>query len=78
MQDLALNVPTVILLLVILALAVLAVRRMTHKGLCDCGDHCDDGGCGGCHGCGAAEDMVKAMDKAAGESSCCCHEGEKH
>lgn len=60
MQDLALNLPTVIILAVIAALAVLAVRRMTRRGLCDCGDHCGDGrGRGaaarsGCAGCSAA------------------------
>ena len=47
MQELSLNFPTVVILLVILALAVLAIRRMTRRGLCDCGDHCGDGE-GGC------------------------------
>ena len=42
MQELSLNFPTVVILLVILALAVLAIRRMTRRGLCDCGDHCGD------------------------------------
>ena len=49
MQELSLNFPTVVILLVILALAVLAIRRMTRRGLCDCGDHCGDGE-GGCAG----------------------------
>ena len=39
MQELGLNLPTVIILVVIAALAVLAIRRMTRRGLCDCGDH---------------------------------------
>ena len=58
MQDLALNLPTVVILAVIAALAVLAVRRMTRRGLCDCGDHCGDGrgaaARSGCAGCSAA------------------------
>ena len=32
MQELSLNFPTVVILLVILALAVLAIRRMTRRG----------------------------------------------
>lgn len=74
MQDLALNFPTVALLLAIAVLAVLAVRRMVRKGLCDCGDHCGEGeGCAGCAGCSSATEcpsceaaakMVAAADKA--------------
>lgn len=56
MQELSLNFPTVVILLVILTLAVLAIRRMTRRGLCDCGDHCGDGegGCAGCSHCASA------------------------
>ena len=56
MQELTLNAPTVVILAVILALAVLAIRRMTRRGLCDCGDHCGDGesGCAGCSSCGTS------------------------
>ena len=61
MQELGLNLPTVIILVVIAALAVLAIRRMTRRGLCDCGDHCE----GGCSGCAAAESRAAAMEKAA-------------
>ena len=78
MQELSLNLPTVILLVVIAALAVLAIRRMTRKGLCDCGDHCGDEGCHGCAGCSAADDMVRAMDEAAKKPAgkgCCCEGG---
>mgnify|MGYP006911745524 FL=1 len=64
MQELGLNLPTVIILVVIAALAVLAIRRMTHRGLCDCGDHCESG-CYGCEGCSAAESMAAAMEEAA-------------
>ena len=55
MQDLSLNFPTVAIVLVIVTLAVLAIRRMVRRGLCDCGDHCGEGegrsGCGHCQGC---------------------------
>ena len=57
MRELVLNPVTVLLLLAIVACAVLAVRRMLRRGLCDCNDHCDTGcsGCAGCpHGDGAA------------------------
>lgn len=64
MQEISLNFPTVIILVVIAALAVFAVRRMTRRGLCDCGDHCE-GGCSGCEGCAAAESMAAAMGEAA-------------
>jgi hypothetical protein len=76
MQDLALNVPTVIILLVIAALAVLAVRRMVRKGLCDCGGKDEDGSCDCCHGCSAANTMVESMNKisAANPSA----QGETH
>ena len=70
MQELSLNFPTVVILLVILALAVLAIRRMTRRGLCDCGDHCGDAGCSGCHGgcsCSAADKMVADLDAALGK-----------
>ncbi len=64
MQELSLNFPTVVILVAIAALAVLAIRRMTYRGLCDCGDHCESG-CHGCEGCSAAESMAAAMDEAA-------------
>ncbi|MEC4176732.1 hypothetical protein VJ918_07530 [Adlercreutzia sp. R21] len=71
MQDIALNAPTVVILLVIAALAVLAVRRMTRRGLCDCGDHCgDEGGCAGCPHCGSATGT--AGQAASGEMPPCC------
>ena len=64
MQELLLNFPPVVFLVVIAALAVLAIRRMTYRGLCDCGDHCESG-CHGCEGCSAAESMAAAMEEAA-------------
>ncbi len=69
------SVSTVILLGVILGLAVLAVRRLVTRGLCDCHDHCQ-GGCQGCkkkHGpscqdgcdtCEAVKRMAATLHKA--------------
>ena len=64
------NVPTLVVLALIVAWAVWAVRRLTGRGLCDCGDHCGDGtgtACshGSCSGCSAAEKMVADMDKSS-------------
>lgn len=63
---------TIVVALVIAVLAVLAVRRIAMRGLCDCHDHCGDsdsprsgcGSCQGCSGCGVVECMVADMDKA--------------
>lgn len=70
MQDLTFTPSTAIILLVVAALVVLAVRRMVRKGLCDCHG---DGGCSGCSGCshGAAS---KASADGAGTAgpSCSC------
>ena len=51
MLPLDFNLPTIVLLALIVAWAVWAVRRIAGRGLCDCGDHCGDGGSGGCSGC---------------------------
>lgn len=70
MQDLMLTPGTVVVVAVIVAWAVWAIRRMTHRGLCDCGDHCGDAGCSGCHGgcsCSAADKMVADLDAALGK-----------
>ena len=83
MQELSLNFPTVVILLVILALAVLAIRRMTRRGLCDCCSHCASAvrptvssringtGAGDemppC--CQAAEAMAQAAAKAVGDQA---------
>lgn len=60
---------TVVVGLVVAALAVLAVRRLMKRGICDCHDHCGDkpagGGCAGCSGCGAVDAMVADMERAA-------------
>lgn len=64
MIELQLTPATVAILLAVAALAVLAVRRLVRKGLCDC--HADKGcsGCAGCPkagGCAAADAMVERM-----------------
>ena len=70
MQDLSLTPSTVVILLVIAALAVLAVRRMLRKGLCDCHS---DAGCSGCSGCSHGSAAQTPSDGAgAGASSCGC------
>ena len=68
------NLPTLLLALVVVFLAVLAIHRMTHRGLCDCHDHCGDSssdgsGCGGCQGCSAAEKMIADMNKTLDSQS---------
>lgn len=60
MQELALTPATVVLLLVIVGCAVLAVRRLLHRGLCDCDDHCS-----GCEGCQGAEKRMAHPPKAS-------------
>lgn len=79
LQELSLNFPTVVIVLVILALAVLAIRRMTRRGLCDCGDHCGDGegGCAGCSHCAsAAPSGAAGTPDAGGEVPPCCQAAE--
>lgn len=59
------NVSTVVVALIVAALAVLAVRRLLSRGMCDCNDHCDCSSSGGCSGCAAADKMVADMERAA-------------
>ena len=69
MQELGITPSTIILLAIIIACAVLAIRRLRKRGMCDCDDHC--GGCskkaagGECPSCKAAETMVAHMDHKA-------------
>lgn len=71
MLPLEINLATVIASLVIVALVVLATRRMRRRGTCDCHDHggslsgCAAGGCGGCAGCGATDALVADLERAA-------------
>lgn len=60
MQELILNGPTIVILIAIGALAVLSVRRMARRGLCDCGDRCE-GGCHGCDGCSCGCPSVEQL-----------------
>ena len=68
MQELIMTPGTLAMLALIAVWAVWAVRRITNRGLCDCGDHCGDAGCSsGCScggSCGAVDKMVADMDKA--------------
>ena len=69
MQELAFTPSTVILLLIVVACAVLAVRRIVRRGMCDCGDDCKSEGCAHCakkcepgQDCAAVADMVARME----------------
>ena len=57
MQEIMLNPATALLLLAIIGCAVLAVRRLARRGLCNCDDHGDGcRGCSGCAGCAGCPD----------------------
>lgn len=60
MQELGVTPSTLILLAIVIACAVLAIRRLRKRGLCDCNDRCS--GCSECPSCKAAESMVVHMD----------------
>lgn len=70
MQELVFTPSTVVLLLVIAALAVLAVRRMCRKGLCDCHGE-GDGACAGCSGCSSQGGTLGLTTPGAGEGCSC-------
>ena len=67
MLGLEFNLSTAVVLLLVVAWAVWAVRRLWRNGMCD--SHADNprgcsGGCGGCNGCSAAARMAADMGKA--------------
>lgn len=73
MLELTMTPSTIILLVIILAAAVLAVRRLVHRGMCDCGDgeassgrcaHCAKH-CGADDGCEAVAAMLSRMESDA-------------
>lgn len=76
LQELTITPSTIVLIAAIGAFAVLAVRRMLKKGLCDCHDGCE--GCfgkkkglcgkGACSHCGAVESMMSKMEASLGPS----------
>lgn len=57
MQELALTPATIILLLAIIGCALLAIRRLHKRGMCDCNDH-------GCEGCSKCSGGCKGCDHA--------------
>lgn len=70
------NLPTLVVLAILVVLSYFAAHRVWSRGMCDC--HADNprgggcsGGCAGCSGCGAASKMAADMEKAAKKS--CCH-----
>ena len=75
LQELTLTPATIVIALLVIAWAVWAVRRLTKRGMCDCGDKCD--GCSkrgaknhaksACKGCSAADDMVARMESSLHE-----------
>lgn len=66
MVDLAINVPTAIILLVVAAFVFLAIRRLVKRGMCDCKEGCGDSG--GCAHCGAVDKMLADMEQSAKQS----------
>lgn len=70
LQELAITPSTIVLIVLILACVVLAVRRMLRRGLCDCHDGCEGctgkkmGSCGkgACSRCEAVESMVSNIE----------------
>lgn len=65
MTPMELTPATIVLGLIMVALIVMAVRRLVRRGTCDCHDHCDASkDAGGCASCGAADRLVADMERA--------------
>lgn len=72
LQELTLTPATIIIVLLVIAWAVWAIRRLIRRGMCDCGDKCD--GCSAksgkadapasCPHCSAVNDMVAHMESS--------------
>lgn len=55
---------TVVLGLLLVALVVLAIRRLRNKGLCDHKDSCEfSSKKGGCSGCSSASKMLEKIEE---------------
>lgn len=64
MLEIQLTPATIIFLLIIVGLIVIAIKRLTRKGLCDCKD-CAGEKTGACQSCSAIDKMLVDMEKAA-------------
>lgn len=78
-QSMEFTPATIVIVLLVLLWAIWAVRRLLHRGMCDCNDRCDgcSKGAGSstcssarasadscCGGCKAAEGMVANIENA--------------
>lgn len=62
MLEMQISPATIVIGLVIIGLAILAVRRLVKKGTCDCKE-CAGGEA--CSGCNSVDKMIADMEKAA-------------
>ena len=80
LQEFTLTPATIVIAVLVIAWVVWAIRRLTRRGMCDCGDKCD--GCShkvrsagankasasaACSHCSAADDMVARMESSLNE-----------
>ncbi len=57
MQELVFSPATSVLLIVVIMCAVVAIKRLCKRGMCDCNDH-------GCEGCSKRSGGCKGCDHA--------------